>query len=132
MEFVGFHFLFVLFVFCRFKDCRFPCSCLVAPLSRPLQVLNPFRSYRPQTVLLFYPSVLLHEGKHFVCHFFTFLSIHFDLICLVGLIPYFTIPHGFWNASSFFSFFRFGGGRGGGGTGGMGEFPLEILEKRIV
>jgi hypothetical protein len=33
-----------------------------------------------------------------------FVGFHFDLFCLVGLIPYFTIPHDFGNASSFFYF----------------------------
>ena len=113
VEFVGIHFLFVLFVFCRFKDCRFPCLYLVVPsivwMHRVAFVI-PHALWGKDYLLVGTETreadqaALLHHPQGVVCQLVNCLDRHFVWFGLVGLIPYFTIPHDFGNASSFFIF----------------------------
>jgi hypothetical protein len=105
-----------------------------------VKTINPFVISPPVAVggnfaqdaqVVAFKSWNFKPGVSWIC--MEFVGIHFDLFCLVGLIPYFTIPHDFGNASSFFFFFFVSAGEGGRRNwGDGGEFPLEILEKRIV
>jgi hypothetical protein len=102
-----------------------------------VKAINPFVISAPVAIggnfaqdaqVVAFKSWNFKPGVSWIC--MEFVGIHFDLFCLVGLIPYFTIPHDFGNASSFFSFFRFGGGRGAAELGGWGRISFGNFGKK--